>query len=184
MSFLVYLLLFIIVLIFGLNVRLISLFFVDIFRKNKPAPYVWSFDKELLLMKHNIRLQKGKKMVDLWCGDGKALRFFVKHFGIQWFWYDINKFAIIWGRFLNSLFGFKTSVIIERKNFMDIDLSTFDYIYVYLLPDQLSSIEHWIWMSAKKGAIIIANTFHFQNHQPFEIIKNKSEKPRIFLYKK
>ncbi|HCY20392.1 TPA: hypothetical protein DIC40_00675 [Patescibacteria group bacterium] len=34
-------------------------------------------------MKENLHLEKGKKLVDLGCGDGKALRFFVKTFGIQ-----------------------------------------------------------------------------------------------------
>lgn len=67
---------------------------------------------------------------------------------------------------------------------MDIDLSKFDYIYVYLLSEQLRSIEDWIWKTAKKDTIIIANTFQFEKHKPFEIIKNRIGKPRIFLYKK
>lgn len=67
---------------------------------------------------------------------------------------------------------------------MDVDLSTFDYIYVYLLPVQLAFIEDWVWSTMKEDAIIIANSFQFKNHKPFEVIKNKKGKPSIFLYKK
>lgn len=184
MNFIIYFLLLIVLIIFGLNVWLISLFFVGVFKKDKAAPYVGSFRKELLLMKQNLHLEKNKKLVDLGCGDGKALRFFVKTFGINWFWYDINIFAITLGKTLNRWLGFRKSIHIEKKNFMKVDLSTFDYIYVYLLPVQLAFIENWIWKNMKKDAIIIANSFQFKDHKPFEIIKNKKGKPSIFLYRK
>lgn len=135
-------------------------------------------------MKENLHLEKGKKLVDLGCGDGKALRFFVKTFGIQWFWYDINIFAITLGKAFNRWFGFRKSVFLEKKNFMNVDLSTFDYIYVYLLPAQLAFIEDWVWNNMKKDAIIIANSFQFKNHVPFEVTKDKKGKWCIFLYKK
>lgn len=150
MSFLAYSLLFLILVIFGLNVWMISLFFVGIFRKDMAAPYVWSFRRDLLLMKEHLRLDRGKRIVDLGCWDGRALRFFGKTFGLIGFWYDINIFAITLGRFINRWFGFKKSVCIEKKNFMDIDLSTFDYIYVYLLPGQLEFIEDRVWKTKKK----------------------------------
>ncbi len=155
-----------------------------LFRKTKAAPYVSSFNKEIDLMKQNLHLHKSKKIVDLGCGDGKALRFFAKEFWLKGSGYDINIYAIVFGKILNRWFGVRDSVQIYKKNFLKVDLSTFDYIYVYLLPWQLAEIEEWIWKTMKKDAIIIANTFKFSKHQSYEIIKNKKGKESIFLYKK
>lgn len=135
-------------------------------------------------MEQNLDLKEGKRLVDLGCWDGKALRFFVKKFWVIGFWYDINVFAITLGNILNRWFGFRKTVTIEKKNFMDVKLSTFDYIYVYLLPVQLAFIENWVWKNMKKDAVIIANSFQFKKHIPFEVIKNKKGKPSVFLYKK
>jgi len=59
---------------------------------------------------------------------------------------------------------------------MKIDLSTFDYVYVYLLPKQLAFIEDWLWKNIGKDTIIISNSFQFKNHTPFEVIKDKKGK--------
>lgn len=183
MNFLIYLLLVIIFLILGLTVWLIWSFFIGLLKKDTTAPYVGTFGREIHLMKQYLRLEKGKKLVDLGCGDGKALRFFIKTFGIQWYWYDINTFAILLGKIVNRRLGFK-SIVIEKKDFMKVNLSTFDYIYVYLLPVQLAFIEDWLWKNMSKEAIIIANSFQFKKHTPFEVIKDKKGKGCLFLYKK
>jgi len=166
------------------NFLMVGYMIVGMFRKDKAAPYVSSFNKEIRLMKETLHLIKGKSMVDLGCGDGKALRFFAKEFGIHGVGYDINIYAIILGSILNRWLGFRDSVQIYKKNFLKVDLSKFDYIYVYLLPHQLADIEDWIWKNMKKDAIIIANSFKFSKHEPYEVIKNKKGKPSIFLYKK
>ena len=85
---------------------------------------------------------------------------------------------------MNCWLGYKHRIVIEKKNFMQVNLSSFDYIYVYLLPVQLAFIEDWVWKNIKKDAIIIANSFQFKEHKPIEIIKDKKGKPCIFLYKK
>ncbi len=184
MDFLSYLALFFALLIFGINVWLITLFFIWLFKKDKTAPYVGTFGKEIRLMKESLHLGRWKKLADLWCGDGKALRFFVKHFGIQWVWYDINIFALLLGRMLNYFLGYNKQIQLITSDFMKIDLSTFDYIYVYLLPKQLAFIENWLWKNIGKNTIIISNSFQFKNHTPFEVIKDKKEKWCVFLYRK
>lgn len=184
MSFLSYLGLIFALVIFVLNVWLISLFFIWLLKKNKAAPYVGTFDKEIRLMRENLHLIKWKKLADLGCGDGKALRFFVKNFGIKWIWYDINIFAILLGRIVNYFLGFGKNIKLIKSDFMKIDLSTFDYVYVYLLPVQLAFIEDWLWKNIDKNSIIISNSFQFKNHTPFEVIKDKKGKWCIFLYKK
>jgi hypothetical protein len=72
--------------------------------------------------------------------------------------------------------GLNKKILLIKSDFMKIDLSTFDYIYVYLLPKQMAFIEDWIWKNIKKDAIIVSNSFQFKNHTPFEIIKDKKGK--------
>jgi hypothetical protein len=48
-----------------------------LFSKTKKAPYVPTFDRHLVVMK-KLKIKKNATMVDLGCGDGKALRFFSK----------------------------------------------------------------------------------------------------------
>ncbi len=123
-----------------------------------------------------LELQKWKKIVDLWCGDGKALRFFEKEFWLKWVWYDINHFAITYGKILNKLL--KSNIKLYRQNFIWIDLQKFDYIYVYLFPEFMEKIEDWIFEDKKKDTIIISNSFKFKKHKQFKIVWEK-----IYLYR-
>jgi hypothetical protein len=92
-------------------------------------------------------------------------------------------YAITIGKIITYFDVKRKNIRFNLKNFFLADLSTFDYIYVYLLPVQLKSIESWIWKHKKKESIIISNTFQFAEHTPFEIIENEKGKKVIFLYK-
>ena len=139
------------------------------------VPYVGSFDRQLDLMK-DLDLQKGKTIVDLGCGDGKALRFFSRQFWLKGVWYDVNGFAILWWRILNKLLWYD-NVILEKKNFFDTDISGYDYFYLYLFPSMMEKVESWLFANKKKDAIVIANSFPFPNKKPFKVIWWK-----IYLY--
>jgi hypothetical protein len=166
------------------NLALGGYLIFSLIKRNKLAPYVWSFGQELRLMKEHLHLKKDKKIVDLWCGDGKALRFFSKEFGLLGDGFDINFFAIWLGKFLNKRLWFSASVRLFKKNFEAVDLKGYDYVYIYLLPPQLASIEDRLWKSVKKDVLIISNSFQFKKHKPFEVISNKKGKKCLFLYKR
>lgn len=156
--------------------------FATFFRKNTMAMYVPSFDRHIRLMKQ-LKLVPGKTLVDLWCGDGKAMRFFWKEFGVQCDGYEIQRFPYLYGKILNKIFGYSNLKLL-KNNFLLEDIHSYDYIYVYLLPEQMAQIESRIFKEMKSDAIIISNSFQFAKHLPFERIKNKQGKPSIFLYTK
>jgi len=140
------------------------------------VPYVWSFSRQLDIMK-DLNLKKWKKIIDLWCGDGKALRFFEKEFWLNGTWYDINSFAILYWKILNKIK--KSNVKLYKKDFTKINnLKDFDYIYIYLFPEFMEKIEDWIFENKWKNTIIISNSFKFKKHKAFKILKEK-----IYLYK-
>ena len=139
------------------------------------VPYVWSFNRQLEIIKQ-LDLTEWKKIVDLWCGDGKALRFFEKQFWLKWVWYDINGFAILYGKLINKIK--KSDIILKKENFIWKNLKEFDYIYIYLFPEFMEKIEGWIFESKKRDTIIISNSFVFKKHEPFKIVWKK-----IYLYR-
>ena len=149
----------------------------------KKAPYVPSFDYHLKIMKEHLKLKNGSTIVDLGCGDGKALRFFVKEFWLVGTWYDINPFVILYGKLINRLLWY-ADIRLMRSNFKKATLDHYEYIYLYLRPEQMIAIEDWMFKHISEKAIIISNSFVFVKHTPFDIIHVKHNKNVIYLYKK
>lgn len=172
------LLLLVVVFVFWVYYELFSSFF----RKRTFAMYVPSFGKHIRLMKQ-LTLTRWKKLVDLWCGDGKAMRFFFKTFGVQCDGYEIQRMPYLYGKLLNRLFWYPHLNLL-KKDFLLADIHIYDYIYVYLLPEQMAQIESRIFQHMKPDAIIISNSFQFAIHKPYDSVKDKHGKPSIFLYKK
>jgi SAM-dependent methyltransferase len=156
--------------------------FLLIFSKQEKAVYVGSFARDLRLMREHLHLAGGKRLLDLGCGDGKALRFFAREYGMTGSGYDINSFAIVYGRLINFLRGYRINLY--HADFFQADLAHVDYIYLYLFPGQMESIEDWVFSHISKETIVIANTFQFKKHFPFEVIKDYKGKERIRLYRK
>lgn len=171
------------ILIFLWNMLMIWYMVLGIFKKTTQAPYVSSFNKDILLMKKHLHLKNGLSLIDLWCWDGKAMRFFANTYWMKCVGFDINFYAIVIGKFLTYFSPHKKQISFFMKNFFKADLSKFDYIYVYLLPVQLKAIESRIWTTKRADTIIVANTFQFAEHTPFEIIENEKWKKVIFLYR-
>jgi len=165
-----------------LSVIVYNFYFVYYFFTKK-APYVPSFDKQLKIIKEELNLNKNKSLVDLWCWDWKALRFFNKNYRLKGEGYDINYFALFYGKFLNKLYWYK-NINLHRKNFFSADLKKYDYVYLYLRPSQLEKMEEWIFSNIKKDAVVISNSFQFKNNKPYKTIKKDWVIGSIFLYKK
>ena len=163
--------------------RVIYGLLVFMFRKDKSAMYVPSFNRHIRLMKNNLKLVRWKMLVDLWCGDGKAMRFFADSFGVHCDGYELQCFPYLYGRLINFVLWY-TQLNLYKQDFSQANLARYDYIYTYLLPHQMAAIEPWIFKHMKKDSIIISNSFQFAVHQPYEVIKDATWKPSIFLYKK
>lgn len=152
--------------------------------RSKWVPYVPSFDKELILMQDTLGLKKWKTLLDLWCGDGKALRYLVKHYQLQsGTGYEISLNAVLIGRFLNWKYGSK-NINISHQSLYNADVKKYDYIYCYLMPFVMQNIEDWLQKTIGKNTVVIVNSFKFPNRKPYKIIKDAKGKEKIFLYKK
>jgi len=133
-------------------------------------------------MKEQLKLKTWAKIVDLWCGDGKALRFFCKEFGVQGRGYDINPFVIWYGKLLNWLLWY-TAISLIRADFKKAQLARYDYVYLYLWPEQLVAIEDWVFSHMRKDTLLISNSFTFKHHTPYQVFVDKKGKEIIRLYR-
>ena len=150
---------------------------------SRKAPFVSSFDRHLKLMIGKLKLQKWKTMIDLWCWSWKALRFFIKNFDLRSCeWYDFDRTAILQWKIINKI-KWQKKIKLIRSKFENADLKKYDYIYLYLRPNQLDKMQNWVFSNIKKDAIVISNSFKFANKKPFEVIKNEKGVDSIFLYK-
>lgn len=144
------------------------------------APCISSFNSQISLMQSKLSLPRWAKIADLWCGTGKAIKFFASHFGSVCHGWEVNILAVLRAK-LSILVSGQKNVFVQYGDFTKQKISWFDYVYVYLLNDQLADIEDRIFSSKSENCIIICNSFHFAKHEPFEIIKNN--KVKIFLYR-
>ena len=165
-----------------LTANFIIFIFKSAFQPQEKAPYVWTFKRHLRLMK-DLNIPKNSTMIDLWCWDGKALRFFHKTYQLKKLvGYDINRYAITRWKIINKITRNK-NISLYHKDFLDANIKWYKYIYLYLRTKQLADIEDRIRKNKDKDTIIISNSFKFSKHKPFKTIKNKKGKSAIFLYK-
>ena len=112
------------------------------------------------------------------------MRFFRKNFDLgQIDGFEINYFAVMWSKILHAFIK-PQKLKIYKKDFKHAELSSYDYIYVYLLPDQLAGIEKWLFDGISEDCIVIANSFQFAKKKPFKTYDNLKGKKSIFLYRK
>lgn len=162
-------------------------YFFDMFIslvRSHGVPYVPSFDRDLTLMKNSLWLEKNKTLLDLWCGDGKALRYLVKNYKLaSWTGYEISRNARLLWKFLNWKSS-ANNIMIKHQSLYHADVKQYDYIYCYLMPFVMQDMENWLQKNIEKNTVIIVNSFKFPNRKPFKIIKDVRGKDKIFLYKK
>jgi len=99
------------------------------------------------------------------------MRFFSSVFGLQCDGYELQDFPYYYGKLINYVLYYP-QLKIHHKDFLQADIKRYDYIYTYLLPQQMAQIEPWIFKNMSTRAIIISNSFQFAVHKPYEVIKD------------
>lgn len=149
---------------------------------NHEAPTVGSYARHFQLLKQNIHFDANTTLIDLWCGDGWVLRFLHKHYAFSTLvWVDNNRMAIFLGKIKNKLFGIH-SIDLIYWDMQSIDISSYDYIYLFLLPEHLDKIQDWLQKNMKNSAIIVCNTFSFSNWKTDKEIHNEKTWSTIYFY--
>jgi len=173
-----------IALLIGLLYLLIAYFRDE--RKNKSlAPWVESYHSHKTLLMKKFPMQSWGSILDMWCGNGKMLRFFL---GQKWYargvGYDIRRTPIFVGNYLNSLYGYSRKIDLHHKDFTHADVANYDMIYLFLRPEQMVELEPRLRNAIGPHTRVITNTFHFPTREATETIKDKNGKEIFRIYSK
>lgn len=87
-----------------------------------------------------LEIEKGDKVIDIGCGDGRILRYAARQYPeAEFVGIDRNFFLIFYAKFLN-LFSKRKNLSFERADAHKYEISKFDKIYLYLLTPLTQSI--------------------------------------------
>lgn len=151
------------------------------------APYIRSGKKLIDKVIAQIPFENGAIVYELGSGDCRFLRNLARQKKVQATGFE--SFFLPYA--IAKAFNYFThsSVKCYHQNFFTADLSKPDYIFCYLVPNQMDKLEAKLQKELKPGALVISNTFKFKNwHLEKEIIINEKNKfglsNKIYLYRK
>ncbi|MBI3109659.1 hypothetical protein HYZ06_01320 [Candidatus Daviesbacteria bacterium] len=128
------------------------------------APYVPTKMDNIRKVLKLAGVRKGKKFYELGSGDGRvvleAAKLGATAIGIEQSWIRVlySRYRAV--NFKNAKFYHGN---IFAKNYEDGDI-----IYIYLLHKGVKKLEAKLKKELKKGAVIITQTYHFQNWEPLK----------------
>lgn len=123
----------------------------------KGAPYVPTKKAVILEALKMGGLNKGQRMLELGCGDGRVVKSAVEHFKLEGVGVDINPLLIKIAKFKHR--KFRTHLSFKTQNIFDTALASYDVIYVFLMPDMLEKLRSKFLKECKKGTLIISHGF-------------------------
>lgn len=129
--------------------------------RNSP-PFIPTFGKDLRKMMALADIQKGDRMYDLGCGDGRLVFAAgakgAKATGIE---YAIPPY--LYAK-LRSFFHAGSTILFG--DFWTRDYRDADVIFCYLLPETMQKFYAEIWPQLKKGTRVVSNSFKMKNLTP------------------
>jgi SAM-dependent methyltransferase len=148
------------------------------------APTVWTYSRHYILMRNKLKLPKWSLVIDLGCGDGEVLRFMSNTYHLSVCDGVDNNLIAIWRWKLVNYFYNKKNINLHHGDIQDIDLSKYDVIYIFLVPQHLDNLQSRLQKNMKSDAIIVCNTFAFSDRKPYQTLRSDDMKSVIRLYKK
>ncbi len=158
------------VLVITIALYLLSLIYSSIMG----SPYVPTKMREIIDIFDQILIKKKSKFLDLGCGDGRIVRLVAQNYGLFAVGVDINPMIIFWARIKAKLARLENASY-KIENIFKTDLSDYDIVYLFLMPELLTKLGPKLENETKKGAILISHGFKIAgwDRQIFKILKHE-----------
>jgi len=137
------------------------------------APYYPSTMKKVKKMIKLAGLKKGMLVADLGSGDGRIAVEAAKK-GVTAHGIELNPVLVLFSRFK---FRKVKNLKFINKNMWDVDVSSYDRIFLFCLRKEMRKFESKLRDEMKPGSLIISNIFKFNNWKPVKVEDN------IYVYK-
>jgi 16S rRNA A1518/A1519 N6-dimethyltransferase RsmA/KsgA/DIM1 with predicted DNA glycosylase/AP lyase activity len=129
-----------------------------------------------------LNIENQEKVIDIGCGDGRVLRYAAEHYpNAEFIGIDRNFLLILYAKFIN-FFQRRQNLHFIKSDIHHFDISSFDKIYLYLLPKVTENILFEKQKELKKGCTILS--FHYNFGKEFSSIHNISQYPVKYRNKK
>lgn len=129
-------------------------------------PFVPSSRKNILKAFQKYDLGVKHRFIDLGSGDGRVV-ISAARMGAEAIGVEINPFLVFWSRFWAFVLRKNAKFILG--SYWNVDLSNYNFLFVYLYPEVVKKMEEKIFSTMPKGSIVVSNTFEF-NRDPIERI--------------
>ena len=118
-----------------------------------------------------------ERVADLGSGDGRiSIEFAKKKALVEGF--ELDPLLADLSEDLIKKSSLEKNIIIHRKNFWDEDLSRFNIVCIYPMPDIMQALEAKLQNEIKKGTRILLNYY------PFPTWEYEKSKDNVYLYLK
>lgn len=165
-------------------ILILTLFFIIIFFIVRTAIVAFSMLTEVPFLpsgklykeaiKH-LKIEKGDKVLDIGSGDGRVLIYAAQKYPkAEFVGVERNSLLVIYSKLLKRIFGL-SNLSFHHIKVEDFDISEFNKIYMYLLPEFSDKILMNKKDEIKKGAVILS--FHFPFGSKFTAINNPTKYP-------
>lgn len=165
--------------LFGVCVYLITM----IYSWLRGAPYVSTDTKELSGILAEVKPHKNALFIELGCGDGRMLRRAVKEYGVKGLGIEINPVLVWLARLRAKLDGTSEQVSFQVRNIFDIDLSTVNYVYLYLFPALLRKLQPQLEIAMQNKATVISRGFQIKYFDKYLFRKYKGKRFTTYYYR-
>jgi len=152
------------------------------------APYVPVRKKLVKNLLFFGGLSESDIFYDLGSGDGRVLISAVRDFGVQKaVGYEATPWPYLKSRFLIKRSRLDGHISVRRENFFKENLSSADFIYMYLFPKLVDKLAYKIAGECRAGTKILCPSFPIDiaKHPKFKLLKSeKIGKITAYLYEK
>ncbi len=145
------------------------------------ALYVSTSHRRIQAALDALPLQSGQVLMDLGCGDGRALRAAKKRCALRAIGYEINPLAYCRAK----LFCAARGIEVRYGNFWNEAIQTADIVFCYLFPDVMAALEAKIKEEAKPGALVVSFNFPLPGLPPLRILRPEGSRQSdpIYIYR-
>ena len=121
------------------------------------APWVPTWKKDMDVLKELARIEKGERVYDLGCGDGRVVAAMARN-GANAFGYEISILPYVMAR-ARVLLGGVNNCEIVFGDFWKKDVGDADLVFFFLLPKFYPRLKDKMERELKKGTRVIAYTW-------------------------
>jgi len=125
------------------------------------SPYVPIKRRKIKEILKQSGLKKNQKFIDIGCGDGRVVEEAVLSFGAIGYGVDINPIILLKAK-LNAKFKKINNIKYIKQNIFDTDLTKYNMIFLFLMPDLIKKISNKLEKSLKNGSTVVSHGFKIE----------------------